>query len=344
MNRSKLRLALLGGIGAAVAARQAMRLSRRICLTGKVVLITGGSRGLGLAMARQFAAKGARVAICARDAAELDRARDDLAGRGAQVYTVTCDVTVPLQVATMLAAVKARLGPTDILVNNAGIIAVGPLETMTLADFQEAMNVNFWSTVYTTLAVLPEMRSRGAGRIVNISSIGGKIPVPHLLPYCASKFAVTGFSEGLRAELMKDGIYVTTVCPGLMRTGSPPNADFKGQHRKEYAWFSIGDSIPGLSMSAARAARQVVSACQHGVSEVTLGLPAKLAVRIHGVLPGIDTELQTLASRLLPSAGGIGTAKAKGHESYSAASPSVLTTLTERAKIDLNEIPAGRTS
>src|SRR5204863_5194639 len=122
--------------------------------------------------------------------------------------------------------------------------------------------------LFTTLSVLPAMRRQGEGRIVNISSIGGKIAVPHLLPYDASKFALTGFSEGLRAELLKDGIYVTTVCPGLMRTGSPRNADFKGQHEAEYAWFSIGDSLPGMSMSAEAAAERIVTAFRQGEAEV----------------------------------------------------------------------------
>src|SRR6185503_4123757 len=122
-------------------------------------------------------------------------------------------------------------------------------------------------------AVLPEMRARREGRIVNITSIGGKISVPHLLPYSASKFALVGLSEGLRAELAKDGIVVTTICPGLMRTGSPRNATFKGQHRAEYAWFSIGDSLPVTAMSADRAARQILTACKRGEAEVVLSVP-----------------------------------------------------------------------
>src|SRR5438270_7691587 len=104
------------------------------------------------------------------------------------------------------------------------------------------------------------MRRRREGRIVNISSIGGKLSMPHLVPYGASKFALTGLSEGMRVELRKDGVFVTTVCPGLMRTGSPVNADFKGKHREEYSWFSISDSLPLLTMSAERAAGQIIGA------------------------------------------------------------------------------------
>src|SRR5205085_5737710 len=139
---------------------------------------------------------------------------------------------------------------------NAGIIGVGPIQTMTLADFEEAMKINFWSAVYTIEAVLRDMIRRGSGRIVNITSIGGKISVPHLLPYCASKFALVGLSEGLHAELTQQGIVVTTVCPGMMRTGSPRNAEFKGRHRAEYAWFSIGGSLPLISIDSHVAAKR----------------------------------------------------------------------------------------
>src|SRR5215207_3675472 len=162
----------------------------------------------------------------------------------------------------MIADVRSRFGRIDILVNNAGVIQVGPLGAQTQADFEEAMRIHFWGPFYAMRAVLPEMKQRGEGRIVNISSIGGKIAVPHLLPYSASKFALVGLSEGLRAELAKDGVVVTTVCPGLMRTGSPRNAEFKGQHRSEYAWFALGDSIPGASVSAESAARQIIEACR----------------------------------------------------------------------------------
>jgi short-subunit dehydrogenase len=182
------------------------------------------------------------------------------------------------------------------------------------------------------------MRQRGRGRIVNISSIGGKVSMPHLLPYGASKFALTGFSEGLRAELAKDGILVTTVIPGLMRTGSPRNALFKGQHRAEYAWFSISDSIPVLSISAESAARKIVSALQHGDAEVILSLPAQLAVRFHGLFPGLMAEVMSLTNHFLPGPGGIGTHSVPGHESTSALSPSWATTLTEQAARRNNEM------
>jgi len=174
------------------------------------------------------------------------------------------DVSDPAQVRSFLASVENTLGAVDVLVNNAGTILVGPLEHMTVGDFEEVMSVNFWGAVHTTMGVLPGMKQRHKGRIVNITSIGGKVAFPHLLPYTASKFALVGFSEGLGTELAKDGIWVTTVVPNLMRTGSPRNADFKGAHKKEYAWFTITDSLPGVSVRAEHASRQIIRACQNG--------------------------------------------------------------------------------
>lgn len=182
------------------------------------------------------------------------------------------------------------------------------------------------------------MRRRRDGRIVNISSVGGKISVPHLLPYSASKFALVGLSEGLRAELAKDNIAVTTVCPGLMRTGSPRNAFFKGKHREEYAWFSISDSLPVTSMSARRAARQIVSACKRADAEVILSIQAELAVRFHGLFPGLTADILGFVNRFLPDAGGIGTRRAKGKDSHSSAAPSWLTALSDDAAQENNEV------
>src|SRR5437588_541584 len=273
------------GAGLFFGVRAAIRAARTIDLRDKAVVITGGSRGLGLVLARTFADQGSQLALLARDADELADAETDLCRRGANVYTEACDVTDQQQVKQAMENITGRFGRIDVLVNNAGSIQVGPMELMTIGDYEEMMKIHFWAPLYTTLAVLPQMRQRGQGRIVNISSIGGKIAAPHLLPYSASKFALVGFSEGLRSELLKEGIYVTTVCPGLMRTGSPRNASFKGQHQAEYAWFSISDALPIFSISAERAARTIIRACKYGDAEVLLSLPTKVAVWFHGLFP-----------------------------------------------------------
>lgn len=325
-------------VGAGVALRAAARLSRRMPMAGRVCFVTGGSRGLGLCMARELVARGARVAVCARDAEELERARRDLASRGGEVMALACDVRDREQIEGAVREAEAALGPIDLLINNAGVIAVGPQATQTVGDYEELMAVHFWAALYAVGAVLPGMKARRCGRIVNISSIGGIVPVPHLLPYCASKFALTGLSEGLRAELLQHGIYVTTVHPGLMRTGSDLRAEFKGRHRAEYTLFSLTAANPLLSMNAEAAARKIVEAAEHGDAELILTVPAKLAARVHGLAPGLTTDLMALVNMLLPGPGGIGAARATGAESQTPVTRSVLTAHLRGAAERNNEV------
>jgi NAD(P)-dependent dehydrogenase (short-subunit alcohol dehydrogenase family) len=337
----RIQLALATAAGALWVARQ-LRDGGDYTIRGKTVLITGGSRGLGLALGREFAARGARLAICGRDPESLERARASLARAGGEVIALTCNVTDQQSVESLLEEVRRRLGPVDILINNAGIIEVGPAETMSVADFEEAMATNYWGMVYPTLGLLPEMRERKTGRIVNITSIGGKLGIPHLLPYSASKFAAIGFSQGLRAELAGEGVKVVTVVPGLMRTGSPRNAIFRGQHRSEYAWFSISDSLPGLSVSAESAARRIIEACRRGDPEVLFPFTTRIAAVASAVAPNTTTRLLALVDRLLPGAGERPRGRRKGAESQSWLSPSWLTRLGDRAAYKYNQMTPAR--
>jgi NAD(P)-dependent dehydrogenase (short-subunit alcohol dehydrogenase family) len=275
--------------------------ARRTDLTGQVALVTGGSRGLGLLLARELAAEGCKVAICARDAAELERARLNLANHGHDVFAVTCDVSDRAQVDAVIGQVSLRLGGIDILVNNAGIIQVGPAQEMNIVDFQQAMAINFWGTVHASLAVAEEMKDRGrGGRIVNITSIGGEVAVPHLLPYDCAKFAALGFSEGLRAELARDGISVTTVIPSLMRTGSYTNAMFKGRQEREFDWFQLAANGRLTSMDARRAARRIVKAAKLRAPELVLGWQARFLRVAKALFPGTLSRILGAVNRLLP--------------------------------------------
>jgi NAD(P)-dependent dehydrogenase (short-subunit alcohol dehydrogenase family) len=325
------------GIGALTALSAFKKARRGFDFKNKVVLITGGSRGLGLVLAREFAAEGARLAICARGAEELSAAKEELEARGAEVFDAICDVTNQEEIDHLVRDVCMRFGQIDVLVNNAGVIQVGPLDAQTEQDFEEAMDIHFWAPYRMIQTVLPIMRGVGSGRIVNIASIGGKVAVPHLAPYCASKFALVGLSSALHAELAKENIYVTTVCPGLMRTGSHVNAYFKGQNEKEYALFAISNALPVSSISAESAARQIVAAARRGDAEAIISPQAKIAAKMNALFPELTADILSLVNQLLPANGGIGTAKVRGKDSESWIAPSILTAMSDKEIIENNE-------
>jgi NAD(P)-dependent dehydrogenase (short-subunit alcohol dehydrogenase family) len=318
-----------------------LRQSRRIDFRGRSILITGGSRGLGLVVARELAAEGARLTLAARDQAELERAREELEALGADVAVVVCDVGVRSEAEALVHSVVQRTGTIDVLINNAGVMQVGPVDHMNHRDFEDAMAVHFWGPLHTMLAAVPVMRARGSGRIVNVSSIGGKIGVPHMVPYCASKFALTGLSDAIRGELARDNIYVTTVCPGLMRTGSPFNAWFKGRHREEFTWFTISDSLPLATIDARRAASQLIRACRYGEAELVITWPAKLAIIANAVAPEVVALVMNVMNQMVlpPAADDGGTESHSGWQSLSDWAPSRLTRLTEQAAALNNEVP-----
>lgn len=336
--KDKVLIGIAAGLGAAGAIALVRGRRSRYDFQNKVVVIVGGSRGLGLVMAREFAAEGANLALFARDEDELQRARHELERFGTRIHTVVCDARERSEIRDAIADAQATLGPIDVLVNNAGIIRVGPLELQTREDFEEAMQLHFWGPYHAIEAVLPEMKSRLTGRIVNISSIGGKIAVPHLASYSASKFALVGLSSAMRTELMKHGIYVTTVCPGLMRTGSHVNAEFKGQNEKEYALFSVLDALPLSSVSAESAARQIVSATRHGDAELTISVQAKLAAKFNALFPNTTAGLLELVDRFLPGPGGANTTSFTGMESRSDITPSWATANIDEAAEQNNEL------
>ena len=331
------------GIGGLVAARWLARQQRTMNLEGRTVWVTGGSRGLGLELGRQLVDAGANVVISARNRSDLKKAQRILKRRAkdiqqrVEILALPCDVTDRSQVQKTVRQIMKSVGAVDILINNAGTIQVGPVAEMEAREYEEAINTHYWGPFYTMEAVLPVMRERRQGRIVNIASVGGKVSLPHLHPYSASKHALVGLSEGYRAELLKENVYVTTVCPGLIRTGSPTNAVYKGKHRDEQTWFTISDSLPGLSMSAPEAAKAIIEAARQGSGTVVLSLPAKLLVGLNGLFPSLLTDTLGLVNRWLPEAGGIGEDRARGYESESRWAPSFLTRANKKAAARNNQ-------
>ena len=341
---TKLALLTTAGVGITVLRRR-LNPPLPYDFRGKSVLITGGSRGLGLVLAREFAAEGALLTLVARDGTELEQARQELAARGADVLAFTCDVRDEREAAMAVERAVARYGGIDVLVNNAGVIQAGPVEHMQTRDFEDALATHMWGPLYTMRAAAPHMRRQRQGRIINIASIGGKVAVPHLAPYTTSKFALAGLSDAMRAELAKDGIHITTVFPGLMRTGSHFNALFKGQHKKEFTWFSLLDALPFSSIDAQSAAHQIIEASRKGAPQLVISFQAKALAWMSALLPGLTARSLKLMNWFLPAPAnnGAGDQNRSGWDSQSALAPSVLTQLADEATVENNGLH-GRTA
>jgi NAD(P)-dependent dehydrogenase (short-subunit alcohol dehydrogenase family) len=299
-DRDKLLLGALAGAGAVWGVRSWLRHQRRIGLMDRVVIVTGATSGHGFLVAQHAARRGAHLVLAARDAEALQKAEADLLRQGAaSALAVPTDVTDPDQVRRLVDRTIEKYGRIDILINNAGTISVGPVDAMTLDDFRTVLATNFWGPFHTTMAVLPHMRERRFGRIGNVVSIGGLQAVPHLLPYTVSKFALTGLTEGLRAELARDNILVTGIYPGTMRTGGHRHAWFKGQQEAEFTWFALGDTLPLVSVSADHVARRLWDAVCDGEPSVVVGWPAQFIVALRALFPNEVAELTALVDKLI---------------------------------------------
>lgn len=265
-----------------------------------VAVVAGASRGLGLLVARELSARGCRVVGLSRSEDSLADARETLRTWGESMTTYAVDVTDDDALTGVLRRVEQEVGPIDVAVHVAGIIQVGPLESMTREHFQRCLDVMLWGPINLTLAVLPGMRARRRGRIGVVTSVGGKVSVPHLLPYSTAKFGAVGFTDGLRAELAGSGVTATTIVPGLMRTGSHVAAEFTGDQAKEYAWFAPSASLPLLSMDAERAASRIAEGVLAGRAMVALTPAAQVGMRVAGAAPWVTGAALGVVGRLLP--------------------------------------------
>lgn len=284
-----------GAIGLAAAARYRNRYN----FENKVVVITGGSRGLGLVLARELASRGASLGLLARDAIELARARSTI-DSDSLVQLLPADVTDPAQVEQAFSTMTRRFGRIDVVINNAGQILSAPFGDTTDQDFKAMLDVHFWGTLNVSRAAFPHLARHGDGRIINICSIGGRVPVPHLSAYCASKYAQAGLSAVMAEELRAKGIRVTTVLPGLMRTGSHLQAWFKGQRPTEFALFSLIGGAPVTSMSAERAARLILAASARGQADAVIPFTYRQIARLSALMPNATIAGLAAVSSVMP--------------------------------------------
>lgn len=276
-------------------------------MTG-VAIVAGASRGLGLLVSVELARRGYRVHGCSRDAESLERAAHIVAertgrhGEGAEAPFVpaVCDVRDADAVQSWVEEVVAAEGGVDVAIHVAGIIQVGPVESTTLGHFRDAVDTMLMGPVHLCLAVLSTMRAADRGRIGVVSSVGGLVSVPRLVPYSVAKFGAVGLAEGLQAELAGTGVTATAVVPGLMRTGGHVAAEFAGDARRDYAWFAPGASLPVLTVGAERAARRIVDGVLAGRTHVDLTPLTMIGRRVHGVAPALTVRAVGLAARALP--------------------------------------------
>lgn len=288
--------------GLAALALGSLALSRltrrtgRVPWRGRVVLITGGARGLGFALARTFADRGAVVWLAARHGDQLDRAVERLRRDGGDVHAQVADVRDPDAVARLIAAVVSRHGRLDAVVNNAGVITAMPFDNAELNDFRDSLDTHFWGPLHVIRAALPWLRQHRGSHIINVSSIGGRVGVPHLAPYCAGKFALAGLSEVLRAELAGEGVWVTLATPGLMRTGSVGRVQVRGDHVAEARWFAALSATSLTSQDAMRAARQIVAAASRREAAVTPGWQARVQHVASTLTPELSAALLAVVS------------------------------------------------
>lgn len=253
------------------------------------VLVTGASEGIGKATALLFAHKGYDLILAARRAEPLETVVQEVEQLGCSALAIPADVKEPEQVKALVQKALDRYGSVDVLINNAGIYVSGPVEEFSLEDWHQTVDTNFWGYVHTIQALLPHFLARGSGTIVNLSSIGGKVALPYVTPYCASKFAVTGLTKSLHAELSPRGIQVCGIYPNLIKSNFTERAIFRGQNpqdaqvRRDQLETILKTPFVEKPEDVAKA---IWEAVDRQKSEMVVG-SAKLGATIDRVFPGL---------------------------------------------------------
>ncbi|MBL1174529.1 SDR family NAD(P)-dependent oxidoreductase [Pantanalinema sp. GBBB05] len=253
------------------------------------VLITGASQGIGKATAWLFAQQGYDLILAARQIDRLEALANELRSQQHQVLAIPTDVRDAEQVQSLMRTAIAQMGQIDVLVNNAGIYISGAVEEFSLEDWHQAIDTNLWGYIHTIYAVLPHFLSQGKGTIVNVSSIGGKVPLPYLAPYTTSKFAITGLTEALNSELSAKGIHVGGVYPNIIKSNFLERAIFRGktqsdtQARRQQVEQVLQVPLIETPEDVAKAIWQVV---QHKHKQVIVG-SANLSIASHRLFPNV---------------------------------------------------------
>ena len=226
----------------------------------KVVVITGASSGIGEAAAEQFAKKGANIVLVARRKDKLDEVERKLSKYSTKILVQVCDVSDKEQVKLMSEKVIETFSKIDVLVNNAGFVIYGKVEELSIEDIESQMKTNYFGTINCTKYFLPHFLKQNSGHMVNVASVGGSFGVPGIASYCATKYAMLGFSEGLHHELHGTNVGVTVVSPIMVRTNLFDHPSFKN-----FTKFATG-----ISLSADTVAKAIIKASNSSRLEIVV--------------------------------------------------------------------------
>lgn len=253
------------------------------------VLITGASQGIGKATALRFAREGYNVVLAARQPDRLEAVAAEVRTLGQAALAIPTDVRDIDQVNRMVQQAIAQFGQIDVLINDASIYYMGPVEAASLSDWQQIIQTNLWGYIHTIHTLLPHFLERGEGTIVNLSSIGGLDPIPYQVPYTTSKFAITGFTKSLRAELAPKGIHVCGIYPSFIRTQLMERGLFRGNHEgtaeARYHFVDRAFHSPFLE-TPEDVAHAIWRGVKHRKSDVVVGT-AKLWTTLYHAVPGL---------------------------------------------------------
>jgi short-subunit dehydrogenase len=263
-------------------------------LQDRVVVLTGAASGIGAALAQTLALKGAHLALVDRDRTALEEITETVRRPSLPVHSYVADLSDPTAIQQLPATIHADLGPASVLINNAGITLTGNFEQATAEQFDRVMAINFHAPVAMVRAFLPQLRSVGPAQIVNLSSLFGLIGVPGQVAYCASKFALRGFSEALRAELQTSDIGVSVVHPGGIRTKILASADVGAGVDPAEAAARKTSGQKFLRMEPEKAAARIVTGIERRENRILIGADARALELLQRLLPASYTRLLSL--------------------------------------------------
>lgn len=259
----------------------------------RTAIITGASQGIGRATALKFASHGYDLVLAARQPDRLDQIADEIRAMGRTVLAVSTDVRDAKQVEHLIQQAVANFGIIDVLINNAGIFALGPVEAFSLEDWQQIIDTNLWGYIHTIHALLPHFLSQNKGIIVNISSIGGIEPIPYQVPYTVSKYAVTGLTQSLRAELSPKGIHVCGIYPNFIRSRIIERTIFRDKDKQgaDNRYNLVNRAIHSPILEKPEdVAKAIWNAVEHQRSDILVG-SANLSQIVYRFFPGVMKAL-----------------------------------------------------